>query len=141
MPFLVSNVLKLAVPLDGGGVLFAIPSSVVRVARAPFLRTIQASLTIYRIRSHLLAVIIGAAPPLALGLTAYRLPRLIFRWLEGLLTVAATPLDHTRGCRTCEESISGGDLETAVECVLRPGRWLVSLTTKTGGIAVVLSRH
>ena len=108
MPFLVPNLLKLAIPLNGGGVLFAIPSPVVRVAGAPLVWTIQALLSVNRVRSDLLAVVIGAATPLALGLTAYRLPRLILRWLEDHLTVAATPFDHTGGCRTGEESISDG---------------------------------
>ena len=47
----------------------------------------------------ILAVILGAAPALAAGITANQLPRLIFRWLEEPLTVPASPLDHTGGCR------------------------------------------
>ena len=92
---MVPHVLKLAVPLDGSGVLIAVPLPVVRVVGAPFLRTVPASLPILRARHDFLAVIIGATAPLAVGLTAYRLMRLIFRWLEALLTVAATPFDHT----------------------------------------------
>jgi hypothetical protein len=34
-----------------------------------------------------------------------------------------------------------GDLETAVEWVPHPGRWLDFFDHKTGGIAVVLSRR
>jgi hypothetical protein len=33
------------------------------------------------------------------------------------------------------------DLETAIECVLCPGRWLVFFDYKTGGNVVVLSRQ
>ena len=99
MPFLVPNLLLLAVPLDGGRVLFAILSPVIRVAGTPFLRTIPAYQTVFRIRRDLLTVIIGATAPLAVGLAAHRLPWLIFRWLEGSFTVAASPFDHIAGCR------------------------------------------
>jgi hypothetical protein len=100
MPFLVPNLLLLlAVPLDGGRVLFAIPTPVIRVAGTPFLRAVQADLAILRVRNDLLTVIIGAAAPLAVGLAAHRLVRLIFRWLEDSFTIAASPFDHIAGCR------------------------------------------
>jgi len=99
MPFLVPNLLLLAVPLDGDRVLFAIPPPVIRVAGTPFLRTVPAYQAVFRIRSDLLTVIIGAAAPLAVGLAAHRLRRLIFRWLEDSFTVAASPFDHIAGCR------------------------------------------
>jgi len=97
---LVPNVLLSAVPLDGGWVLLAIPPPVIRVARAPLLRAVPAYLAVFGIQSDLLAVIIAAATPLASGFVANRLPRLILRWLEGSLTVGASPFDHTGGCRT-----------------------------------------
>jgi hypothetical protein len=59
----------------------------------------QALLTVFRVRRDLLAVIIGAAAALAFELAAHQLPRLILRRLEVLLTVAASPFDHTGGCR------------------------------------------
>jgi hypothetical protein len=99
-PFLVPNVLLLAVARDCGGVLLAVPPPILRVAGPPFLRTVQADLAVFRIRGDPLAVIIGAPLPLARGFAAYRLPWLIFRWLEGSFTVAALPFDHTAGCRT-----------------------------------------
>jgi hypothetical protein len=83
MPFLVPNLLLLAVPLDGGPVLFAIPPPVVRVAGTPFLRTVPAYQAVFRIRS-----VLCAAAPLAVGLAAHRLRRLIFRWSDSF-TVAA----------------------------------------------------
>ena len=95
MPFLVPNVLTLAIPLDSSGVLLPVLAPVVRVAGAPFLRTVQASLAILRVRRDFLTVVIGAPAPLTVGLTAHELTRLIFRWLEAQLTVAATPFDHT----------------------------------------------
>ena len=100
MPFLVPNLLLLAVPLDGGRVLFAILSPVIRVAGTPFLRTVPAYQTVFRVRRDLLTVIIGAAAPLAVRLATHRLRRLIFRWLEDSFTVAASPFDHIAGCRT-----------------------------------------
>jgi hypothetical protein len=42
----------------------------------------------------------GAAAPLAARVTAYRLSRLMFRWLDDSLAVGASPFDHTGGCRT-----------------------------------------
>src|SRR5450432_2848297 len=90
MPFLVPNLLLLAVPLDGGRVLFAILSPVIRVAGTPFLRAVQADLAILRVRSDLPAMIIGATAALATRLAAHQLPRLILRRLEVLLTIAAT---------------------------------------------------
>jgi hypothetical protein len=88
-------VLLLAVPLDGGWVLLTVLPPVIGVAGPPFLRTVQAYLAVFRICGDLPAVIIGAAPPLAFGIAAYRLPRLKLRWLEGSLTIATLPFDHT----------------------------------------------
>jgi Zn-dependent protease len=99
MPFLVPNVLLLAVPLDGGRVLLAIPPPIVRITGTPFLRAVQAHLAVFRVRRDLLAVILSAAAALAAGVAAHRLSRLIFRWLEDPLTVPASPFDHTGGCR------------------------------------------
>jgi len=107
---LVPNVLLLAVALDGGGVLLAIPPPVLGIAGAPFLRTVQAYLAVFGVPGDLSAVMIGAAAPLAAGVAAYRLPRSIFRWLEGSLTVGASPLEHTGGCRTGARSFSGKEI-------------------------------
>lgn len=108
--FLVPNVPLLAVALDRGGGLLAIPPPIIGVPGTPFLRAVQAYLAIFRVRGDLLAMIIGAAAPLAAGVAAYRLPRLIFRWLEGSLTVGASPLDHTGGCRTGARSFSDEEI-------------------------------
>jgi hypothetical protein len=99
MPFLVPDVLLLAIPFDGGRVLFAIPPPIIRVAGAPFLRAVQADLAILRVCGDLLAVIIGATAALAIGFAAHQLRRLVLRWQEGLFTVAAPAFDHTGGCR------------------------------------------
>ena len=45
-------------------------------------------------------------------------------WLEGLLTVAAAPLAHTRRYRT---ALPPNDLETAVEFLPPPRQWVLSL--------------
>jgi hypothetical protein len=84
---LVPNLLLLAIPLDGLRVLLAILPSVIGVAGPPFLRTLQAYLAALRVRGDLLAVIIGAASPLAGGIAAHRVPRLKLRWLEDSLTM------------------------------------------------------
>jgi hypothetical protein len=98
--FLVPNVLQLAVALDCGWVLLAVPPPVIGVVGPPFLRAVQAHLAVFRVCRKFLAVIIGATLPLARRFAAYQLPWLIFRWLEGSFTVAALPFDHTAGCRT-----------------------------------------
>jgi hypothetical protein len=122
--------LSLAVPRDCGRVLFAILPPVIRIPGSPFLRTIAAHLAVYRVGSHLLPVIVGAPEALTLGFAAHRLRRPIFRWLKDPLTVAASPFDHTGGCRILRRQIVKADLETAVECVLHPGRWLFSSASK-----------
>ena len=104
---MVPNVLKLAVPFDGSGVLLPVPPPVVRVAGAPFLRAVPAFLPIFRVCRDFLAVIIGATAPLAVGRAANRLPWLIFRWLGALLTVAATTLDHTGVVASAADAFSG----------------------------------
>jgi hypothetical protein len=95
----VPNVLLLAVPLHGGRMLFAVTPPIIWIPGSPFLWAVQAHLAVFRVRSDLLAVILSAAPALATGIAAHRLSRLIFRWLENPLTVAALPFDHTGGCR------------------------------------------
>ena len=98
-PFLVPNVLLLAVPLDGGRVPLTVAPPIIRVARSPLLRAIQADLPVLRVRYDPLAVILSAAAALAAGVAAHRLGRMILRGLEDPLTVAASPFDHTGGCR------------------------------------------
>jgi hypothetical protein len=110
MLFLVPNVLLLAVAFDGGRVSFAIAPPVIAIAGAPFLRAVQAYLAVLGVGGDFLAMIIGAAVPLAASVTAYRLPRLIFRWLEGSLAVEASPFDHTGGCRTGAGGFQAGKI-------------------------------
>ena len=105
---MVPDVLPLAVPRNGGRVLVAITAPVIQVSSAPFMNTVHAYLAVFGVGDYPLAVIIGATAPLAARFAANRLPRLIFRWLEDSFTVAATPFDHTGGCRTDEGSISDG---------------------------------
>ncbi len=141
-PFLVPNVLLLAVPLHGGGVLSPISPPVIRMAGSPFLRAVQAYLAIFGVRGDLLAVIIGAVPALAAGVAAYHLRRLIFGWLEAPLTVAASPFDHTGGCRILRDRrLSGGRFRNCYR--VRTASWPMAVFVgyKTGGNAVVLFRR
>jgi hypothetical protein len=114
---LVPNVLLLAIPLDGLRVLLAILPPVIGVAGAPFLRTVEAYLAVFRIRGDLLAVIIGAAPPLAGAIAAHRLRRLKLRQLEDSLAIPTPPLIHTDSCRArgAQCDLQAGNLETAIE--------------------------
>src|SRR4026208_417746 len=92
--------LSLTVALHRLRMFFTVAPPIIRVARSPLLRAIPAHLPILRVSRDLLTVIVGAALPLAGWLATHQLPRLIFRRLEFLLTVAASPLGHTGGCRT-----------------------------------------
>jgi hypothetical protein len=99
MPFLVPNVLLPAVPLDGGWMLLPVAPPIIRVAGSPFLRAVQADLPVLRVRRDLLPVILSASAALADGVAAHRLRRMILRGLEDPLTVVASPIEHTGGCR------------------------------------------
>lgn len=124
---MVPNLLLFAVPFYSGRMLLAILPPVVAVAGAPLLRTVQTDLAVFGIAGDLAAVIVNAPMALASRVAANQLPRLILRWLEVSLTVAASPFDHTGGYRTARlPELQDRDLETVVECVPHPRRWLVS---------------
>ena len=108
MLFLVANMLPFAIPLDGLRVLLAIPPPVIGIPGAPFLSAIQTSLAVFRVRGDFLAVVIGAAPPLADRIAAYRLPRLKLGWLETALAIPTLAYAHIGGCRTGEARFSEG---------------------------------
>jgi hypothetical protein len=129
---------SLAILLYGGCVALAITPPVIRVSRTPLLKTVEAHLAAFGVGGYFLAVIIGAAAPLAARFAANRLPWLILRWLEDSFTVAATPFDHTGGCRTVRPGVK--NLEAVLESVPPPRRWPF-LNYKTGGNAAVLSRR
>ncbi|HEY6304079.1 MAG TPA: hypothetical protein VIX14_13550 [Terriglobales bacterium] len=99
---MVPNLLLVAIPLNRLRVLLAIPPPVIGIAGAPFLSAIQASLAIFGVRRDLLAVVIGAAPPLALWIPAYRLLRLKLGWLENPPAIPTLAYAHIGGCRTGE---------------------------------------
>src|SRR4051794_25838137 len=100
------------------------------MAGAPLLRTVAAHLAVFRVRGDLLAVILGAPAALAVRAAAHQLPRLVFRWQEGVLAKATSPFAHTGGCRIRRLPIVRRVLETPVKCVLRPGRWRSRWATK-----------
>src|SRR3954447_10020151 len=89
-----------------------------------------AHLAVFRVRGDLLAVILGAPAALAVRAAAHQLPRLVFRWQEGVLAKATSPFAHTGGCRIRRLPIVRRVLETPVKCVLRPGRWRSRWATK-----------
>src|SRR5260370_21886568 len=79
------------------------------------IKAVQAYLAVFGIPGDFLAVIIGAAPPLAAGVTAYRLSRLMFRWLEDSLAVVASPSDQTRGGRAQARAVPAARPETDLQ--------------------------
>ena len=75
-------------------VVLAISLPVVRVCLTPLPRTFQANLSIKRIGSNLLPMIIAAALALACGLVANKFVGMIRGGLKDLLTVTATVIFH-----------------------------------------------
>jgi hypothetical protein len=61
----------LAVVLDCGGMLLAVPPPVIGIVGPPFLRAVQTSLAVFRVSRDFPAVIIGAPPSLACRFAAY----------------------------------------------------------------------
>jgi hypothetical protein len=107
------------------------------MAGPPFPAAILTDLTVFRIGGNLLAAIIGAAPSLAFWPTANGLTGLKLRGLEDLLTIATTPFDHT-GVVSLEPD-RGKSLETFVELVPHPRRWLFLPTTKPAKLRLFYS--
>ena len=102
LPFLIPQVLLSAISFYQLRVALAILLPVVGVGLAPLSRTFQANLSINRIGRDLLPMIITLALPLACGLVADRLLRMISRGLKGLLTVTATEIFHQATPSTVE---------------------------------------
>jgi hypothetical protein len=93
-PFAVAGLLLLTVAFRDGGMLVAVALPVVGVAAPPFAYAVAADLAILGVGDEFLPVVVGAAPSLAERIAADRLTGLILRRLEGLLTIAATPIIH-----------------------------------------------
>jgi hypothetical protein len=107
------------------------------MAGPPFPAAILTDLTVFRIGGNLLAATIGAAPPLTFWPTANGLTGLKLRGLEDLLTIATTPFDHT-GVVSLNR-IGGRVLETFVELVPHPRRWLLLSTTNPAKLRLFYS--
>ena len=93
--FAVAALLLLPVVRYGSRVFLAISPPIVRVFGAPFARAVQTNLAINFVACQPLLARVTAPLLLTLRLTANALLRLILRWLEGFLTVAAAPFAHT----------------------------------------------
>ena len=120
LPLLIANSLPLTVAFDDSRIALPAPAPVLGIPGPPLVGAILTNLPVFRVRSDLAAVIVGAPPPLALRLAANGLPRLILRWLKNPLTVATAPFDHT-GVVALKGQAK--NLETFVEWVLPPRRW------------------
>jgi len=94
LPLLVAQALLLAISFHLLRVILSIFLPIVRVRLAPLPRTLQAHLLVHRIGSDLLSMIIAAALPLACGMTANLLLRMIRGGLKDLPTVPATAILH-----------------------------------------------
>jgi hypothetical protein len=94
LPLLVAQALLSAISFHLLRVILSIFLPIVRVRLAPLPRTLQAHLLIHRIGSDLLPMIIAAALPLACGMTANLLFRMIGGGQKDLPTVPATTILH-----------------------------------------------
>ena len=95
MPFPITELLLLAIPVNRFGMFHAVTRPVIRMAGAPFSGAIAANIAILRIGGNLLSVVFGSALPLACQFAADHLARLKLRKLKGLLAIAAAPFRHT----------------------------------------------
>ncbi len=80
-----------------GGILLSVLLPVLRIAGAPFSRTVAAPFAVFGIGGDLFFVVVGAPLLLAPGFAADDMAGLKLRRLENLLTVAATPFTHIKG--------------------------------------------
>jgi hypothetical protein len=124
MPFPITELLLLAIPVNRFGMFHAVTRPVIRMADSPFSGAVAANIAVLRIGGNLLAVVFGSALSLACQLAADRLAGLKLRKLKGLLAIAAAPFRHTAVVASPAWGTGGvrhpADLETAVECVPRP---------------------
>jgi len=93
-PFLVPDVLPLAIPFGLLGVVLAILFPVLRMRRAPLARALQTHLSVNRIGSDLLSVIVQLTLSLAGELTTDGLLRTKGRSLKKLPAITATAVIH-----------------------------------------------
>ena len=101
---------------DCGGMFLAVLPPVIRMARSPLSRAVEADLPVLRIGRDLPAVIVGAPPALTIRRLANGLSRLVLRGVENLFAIGTAPFGHTGACRTNRRlPQSGEDLETDVE--------------------------
>jgi hypothetical protein len=121
LALLIPDSLLLTVPFHDIGIALTALAPVVRVSVPPFTGTVLANLAVFRIGSKFASVGIGAAPPLTVSFAADRLTGLKLGRLEDPLTVATPPFDHT-GVVAFRDY--GKDLETLLEWIPRPRRWL-----------------
>jgi hypothetical protein len=124
MPFPITELLLLAIPVNRFGMFHAVTRPVIRMAGSPFSGAIAANITVLRIGGNFLAVVFGSALSLACQFAADYLARLKLRKLKGLLAIAAAPFRHTAvvafPCMGPATTVRyRADLETAVECIPR----------------------
>jgi len=90
----VSPALALPIPLDGLRVGLPVLAGIIGVPSAPFLLAVQADLVVLGVGVELMAVILPAALPLAIGSAAHKLVRVTTGKLKDLLAVPATAITH-----------------------------------------------
>ena len=95
MPFPITELLLLTIPVNRFGMFHAVTRPVIRMAGSPFSGAIATNIAVLRIGGNLLAVVFGSALSLAYQFAADSLTRLKLRKLKGLLAIAAAPFPHT----------------------------------------------
>ncbi len=95
MPFAITELLLLAIPVNRFGMFHPVTLPVIRIADPPFSWAVAANIAVLRIGGNLLSVVFGSALSLACQLAADCLAGLELRKLKGLLAIAAAPFRHT----------------------------------------------
>jgi hypothetical protein len=95
MPFPITELLLLAIPVNRVGMFHAVTRPVIRMAGSPFSGAIAANIAVLRIGGNFLAVVFGSALSLACQFATDYLARLKLRKLKALQAIAAAPFRHT----------------------------------------------
>jgi hypothetical protein len=95
MPFPITELLLLAIPVNRFGMLRAVTRPVIRMAGSPFSGAVAANLAVLRIGGNLVSVVFGSTLSLACQFAADQLARLKLGKLKGFPAIAAAPFRHT----------------------------------------------
>jgi|SRR5580692_3833364 hypothetical protein len=95
MPFPITELLLLPIPVNRFGMFHAVTLPVIRIVGSPFSGAVATNIAVLGIGANLLSVVFGSTLSLACHFAADHLARLKLRKLKGLPAIAAAPFRHT----------------------------------------------